>query len=370
VIAAATLTEALVAAALDGYEPDAARAAGGRALFDHLACLTAGRRVAPPGLGDAGAAALLDRDDVHWPSLTHPGAIVWPVLAATGADGELRWRAAHAGYEVTARLGRALGPAHRRHWHATTTAGTIGGAVAAAIALGADPVAAAGHATSLAGGSIVAVLERTGTAALHRDHAAATALRCARAAGIPATRDGLEHPQGLFAAMGGAPADPADLAARAGLTAAAERSALEEVRFRAHATNGFAQALVEAAAELAPIDPGAPVVVEAPAAAVALADDPAPQDAAAAWWSCQHAVAATLLGRDLEDVADRDVAALRARIALRPSADGVSRVSAGAARAERAEARPLTDADLVAKWNRLNPGAEPPLALLTDRRDG
>jgi 2-methylcitrate dehydratase PrpD len=364
VIAAATLTEALVAAALDGYEPETARTAGGRALFDHLACLTAGRRVAPAGLGDAGAAALLDRDDIHWPSLTHPGAIVWPVLAATGADGELRWRAAHAGYEVTARLGRALGPEHRRHWHTTTTAGTIGGAVAAAVALGADPVAAAGHATSLAGGSIVAVLERSGTRAIHRDHAAATALRCARAAAIPATRDGLEHPQGLFAAMGGSPAD---------LTAPAERTTLEELRFRAHATNGFAQALVEAARALAPADPGTDVRVEAPAAALALADEPAPRDPESAWWSCQHAVAVALLGRDLEDpatVADPVVAALRARIDLRASREGASTVVAGGRREERVEARPLTDADLVAKWHTLNPGDEPPLALLTDRSDG
>src|SRR5690606_21665088 len=114
------------------------------------------------------AAALHDRDDVHWPSLTHPGAVVWTVLRQAGAEGEERWRAAHAGYEVTCRLGRALGPDHRRHFHATTTAGTVGAAVAAALALGTDPVAAAGHAISLAGGSIVALLERSPTRLLHR----------------------------------------------------------------------------------------------------------------------------------------------------------------------------------------------------------
>jgi hypothetical protein len=361
-VTAGSLTEALVAASLAGYEPAAARVAGGRARFDHLACRTAGRRAAPAPLGDAAAAALADRDDVHWPSLTHPGSIVWPVLEATAAEGELRWRAAHAGYEVTTRLARALGAEHRRYWHATTTAGTVGGAVAAAIALGTDPVAAAGHATSLAGGSIVALLERSGTRFVHRDHAAETALRCARCAGIPATRAGLEHASGLFAAMGGA----AD-----GLTAAAERSALAETSFRAHATTGFAQALVEAAQALAPIDPGGAVVVEAPAAAVALADEPAPADPEAAWWSCQHAVAVALLGLDLEDPASRDdarVAALRDRIELRASANGSSAVSAGGARAERAAARALTDADLVAKWRTLNPGDEPPLALLTDWR--
>jgi 2-methylcitrate dehydratase PrpD len=363
-----TATAALVAAALDAYDAETARVAGGRALFDHLACLAAGRRVAPEALGDAGAAALTDRDDLHWPSLTHPGAIVWPVLAATGVGGEQRWRAAHAGYEVTARLGRALGAEHRRYWHATTTAGTIGGAVAAAVALGTDPVHAAGHATSVTGGSILALLERSGTRAVHRDHAAATALRCAQLAHIPATREGLEHPRGLFAAMGGSPD---------GLGAPAGRSALSETTFRAYATTGFAHALVEAARELAPLDPTAAgtadVVVEAPAAAVALADEPAPRDREAAWWSCQHAVAVSLLGLDLEDGATLDdprVAELRARIALRESPTGASGVTVDGVRAERTAASELTDDDLVAKWHTLNPGVEPPLALLgtTDRR--
>ncbi len=349
-----TLTEALVAAALDAYDEPRAARAGARALLDHLACLGAGRRVAPPGLGDAAAAALLDRDDVHLPSLTHPGAIVWPVLAHAGAEGEERWRAAHVGYEVTARLGRALGAEHRRHWHATTTAGAIGGAVAAALALGTDPVAAAGHATSVAGGSIVAVLERTGTRALHRDHAAATALRCARLAGaVDATRDGLEHPRGLFAAMGGAPD---------GLTDPAPLSALEEVAFRAHGTNGFAQALVEAAAEHAGSGGVGAVLVEAPPAAVALADDPAPADAEAAWWSLQHAVAATLLGFDpahARALRDTRVAALRTSIELRPGA--VSAVTVDGRRVERAAAAPLTDDDLLRKWHTLNPGVQPPI---------
>jgi len=349
------LTERLVAVALDACEPATARAAGGRALFDHLACRAAGRRVAPAGVGDAAAAALLDRDDLHWPSLTHPGAIVWTAVLAAGAEGDARWRAAAAGYEVTARLGRALGADHRRHFHATATAGTVGGAVAAAVALDADPVVAAGHAISVAGGSIVAILERSGTRALHRDHAADAALRCARATALPATRFGLEHPQGLFAAMGGSPdglLDPAP-------------PALAEVSFRRHATNGFCQALVEAAAELAGPPPEGPVEVEAPAAVLALASDPAPRDAESAWWSAQHAVAATLLGRDLGEPAlhaDPHVAALTARVRLRGGP--VARVTVDGRSAQRDAAAPLTDEDLVAKWRALNPGDPPPLELL------
>lgn len=351
----ATLTEQLVACSLDAYRPDEARRAGGRALFDHLACLRAGRRIAPAALGDAAAAVALDRDDVHWPSLTHPGAIVWTVVRETGAEGELRWRAAHAGYEVTARLGAALGRDHRRYWHATATAGTVGAAVAAALALGTDPVAAAGHAISVAGGSIVAMLERSGTRMLHRDHAVQTGLRCARlATDLGATRCGLEHPRGLFAAMGG---DASSLLEP-------RPAALTEVTFRRHATSGFAQALVEAAAELAPVE-DTDVLAEAPEAALAMAGNPEPRDAEEAWWSCEHAVAVTLLGLDLEDpsvVRDPRVAALRRRVRLRAGTS--ARVTAAGRSAERAAAAPLSDDDLVTKWHTLNPDAPPPLELL------
>lgn len=354
-----TLTGRLVASALDGYDAGDARRTGSRAMFNHLACLTAGRRQAPDVLGDAAAACWHDRDDVHWASLTHPGAIVWTVLRATGVDGELRWRAAHAGYEVTTRLGRALGGEHRRHWHATTTAGAVGGAVAAAVALDADPVAAAGHAISVAGGSIVALLERSPTRLLHRDHAVGTALRCAEIArSLPATRHGLEHERGMFAAMGGDP----DL-----LLAPVERPALADLAFRRHATSGFSQAVVEAAREHAPIAPDddAEIHVEVPEATLAMAADPAPLDAEAAWWSCQHAVAATLAGLDLEDatiVEDPRVVAVRQRI--RVTAGAVSAVTVAGRRTACASAAPLTDADLRAKWDAMNPGVAAPTELL------
>lgn len=330
--------------------------AGGRALFDHLACLTAGRQDAPKGLGDAGAAAALDRDDVHWPSLTHPGAAVWSALSELGADGPVRWHAAHVGYEVTARLGAALGGEHRRYWHVTTTAGTVGVAAAAAIALGNDPVVAAGHAVSVAGGSILCILQRTGTKLLHRDHAARTGLWCARAAGLDSARDGLEHSQGMFAAMGG---DAGRLFERG------ERPALSEVSFRAHATSGFSQALVEAAIELGPLEEPQPAIVDAPPATIALAGIERPMDMEEAWWSCRHAVAVSLLGLDLEDpslIDDRRVAAQRDQIELREAP--TSRVTVQGRSAERHRARRMGDEDLLAKWHSLNPDAAPPVELL------
>jgi 2-methylcitrate dehydratase PrpD len=352
---ATTLLDDLVGAALESYDAELARRAGGRALFDHLACLHAGRRVVPDGLGDAGAAALLDLDDIHWPSITHIGAIVWTVLRRIGVDRELRWRAAHAGYEVTARLGAALGSEHRRHWHATATAGTVGAAVAAAIALGSDPVNAAGHAVSVAGGSILCILERTPTRVVHRDHAADAALRCAGVASLAPAYDGLEHPQGMFAAMGGA-------AER--LLEPAGEPAIATVSFRRHWTSGFCQAAVEAAAELAPVHADCEVALELPAATVALATIAHPGDEEEAWWSCQHAVAVTLLGLELGGcpVDDPRVAALRERITVQVGER--SRVRVDGRIVERAMAAPLSDDDLRAKWRRLNPDEPAPEELL------
>ena len=202
-LAGMTALSDLIELARSSYDPGTARRSGGRALFDYLACRADGRRRVPAGIGDAGAAVAGDRDDLHWPSLTHPGAIVWSAVRAGGVpEGEL-WQAAHVGYEVTARLGIALGPEHRRYWHATTTAGTVGAAAAVAVATGRDAVRAAAHAVSVTGGSILCILERTATRMVHRDHAVATALRCAEAADLSAALDCLEHSQGLFAAMGG-----------------------------------------------------------------------------------------------------------------------------------------------------------------------
>jgi 2-methylcitrate dehydratase PrpD len=149
------------------------------------------------------------------------------------------------------------------------------------------------------------------------------------------------------------------------LLAPGERSALGEVSFRRHATSGFAQALVEAARELAPVEPDAHVDVEASEGAIALAGIAAPRDPEEAWWSCQHAVAVTLLGLDLEDAAlvtEPRVVALRDRVRLQ--AGPVSSVTVDGRRAERAAAAPLTDADLVAKWTAMNPDVAPPLELL------
>jgi 2-methylcitrate dehydratase PrpD len=84
-------------------------------------------------------------DDSHKQSKTHPGAVIIP--AALGAallqkkiSGKQLIASITAGYEVTLRIGKALGAGeHRlRGWHATATCGIFGAAAAASSLLGLD----------------------------------------------------------------------------------------------------------------------------------------------------------------------------------------------------------------------------------------
>lgn len=354
-----TLLRRLLDSAEASYDLSVSVRAARRARFDYLACAAAGAREAPAALGPAGRAAFGDLDDIHWPSMTHLGAIVWATAELAGAGDERLWLAAHMGYEIGGRLGLALGSEHRRYWHATATAGTVAAAVTAAFCIGADPVRAAAHALSVAGGSILCILEYTDTRVLHRDHAVASGLRCAELAELSAAEDTLEHPRGFIAATGGS---------AAGLDGPRPRTVLEEVSFRRHATSGFNQAAVDVASEFEPIDVAAQageILLDVPDATAALAGISNPRTAREAWWSCQHAVAATLLGRDLAVCAvdDSAVSSLRARIRLRGGSP-VTRLTLGGRVVERERADPLSDADLVAKWRRLVPDLDPPLEML------
>jgi hypothetical protein len=75
-------------------------------------------------------------------------------------------------------------------------------------------------------------------------------------------------------------------------------------------------------------------------------------------------VAVTLLGRSLSETGVDEPAVARLRERMQVSAGPVSRVTVDGRTAERERAQPLSDADLIAKWRRLNPELEPPMELL------
>ena len=96
----------------------------------------AGRRAFVIG----GLTHILETDDLHRTSVTHPGCVVVPaVVAAADADvatGADFLRAVLHGYEAMCRIGNAVGPTHYQIWHNTSTCGPFGSAMAAATLLG------------------------------------------------------------------------------------------------------------------------------------------------------------------------------------------------------------------------------------------
>lgn len=106
------------------------------------------KAVAPPAHADTGRKAfylgglshILEMDDLHRDSVTHPGSVVIPAAWAVAHDrdlgGKAFLRAVLAGYEASCRVGMSVGKKHYRVWHNTSTCGPFGAAFAAADLIG------------------------------------------------------------------------------------------------------------------------------------------------------------------------------------------------------------------------------------------
>ncbi|HET7690844.1 MAG TPA: MmgE/PrpD family protein [Nocardioidaceae bacterium] len=96
-------------------------------------------------LANAVAGHGFELDDVHLPSLNHPGVAVVPAALAVGelvgATGEDLVAAVALGYEVMCRVGRGLAPSYvsDRGFHPQGIVGPLGAAVAAAVLLELEP---------------------------------------------------------------------------------------------------------------------------------------------------------------------------------------------------------------------------------------
>jgi 2-methylcitrate dehydratase PrpD len=158
----------------------------------------------------------LDYDDVSVSATAHPSVAVLPaalaVAEARGASGRALIEAYVVGIEVLAKLGLAIGPEHyRRGWHATSTLGTLGAAMAAGRLLGLDAVRLANAlaiAASQAGG--IRANFGTMTKPFHAGHAARCGVHAARlaAGGVEGSPTALEGPAGFFAVFGFGAASP------------------------------------------------------------------------------------------------------------------------------------------------------------------
>lgn len=325
----------------------------------------------------AAAAHAIDRDDVHWDAVTHPGSVVWPVVLglSAGATGPQLLAAAVAGYEACVRMATFLGPQHRRWFHSTATAGTIGAATAAAMLLCPDDEALAnalGHAISVIGGSAQCLGEHSGTQVFHRSHAVRAGIAAARAAaeGLPATRLGLEGPGGLLAGP-----EPA----------VREREALLDDRLpaigttsvRLYATAGWNQAAVAAAAAQprSALRDCSELTVHVHPTAADVSSGPAAQGRDR-WWSLEWSVATALVTGDpqvspetpINDESSRErLARTLVVVGDEPSPLSAS-VSMSAAEGPAATttvscpsghyANPASAEQLAAKWSRMQPAGE------------
>jgi 2-methylcitrate dehydratase PrpD len=214
-----------------------------RAVIDWYAALLPGAVVAPAtllekalaeetGRGDARlalgrpatsrAAALINGtashtvevDDIFREAIFHPGAptiaAALAVAQARKASGEDFLRAVIVGYEISTRIGAAMGRAHYRHWHNTGTIGCFGAAAAAAELLGLDQErfahALATVATFTAGLQQAFRMDSM-SKPLHAGRAAEAGVTAALAAaeGVTGSLDVLEGEVGFGRAMGNGP---------------------------------------------------------------------------------------------------------------------------------------------------------------------
>ena len=186
-----------------------------RALGEELdrgeARLALGRRatVRAAALINATAAHTAEVDDIFRDGIYHPGA---PTIAAALALASSKnlLRSIVVGYEISTRIGAAMGRAHYKYWHNTGTIGCFGAAAAAAEALDLDASRFA-HAlatvATFSAGLQQAFRMDSMSKPLHAGHAAEAGVTAALAAreGVTGSLDVMEGEAGYGRAMGGDP---------------------------------------------------------------------------------------------------------------------------------------------------------------------
>ncbi len=159
------------------------------------------------GFLNGALAHVVQLDDLHVASSTHPGCTVVPSLLALGQDLPARkvLTALLHGYEAMTRIGKATGAGHNRTWHNVGTIGPFGAAMAAAELLSLDEdktVNALGNAGTQAAGFMEYLDKGADAIHLHAGRAAEAGLVAATLATVGFTGPAhiLESPKGLFAA--------------------------------------------------------------------------------------------------------------------------------------------------------------------------
>jgi len=248
-----------------------------------------------------GLTHILETDDLHRASVTHPGCVIVPVVLALGRNAKLSGNdlldAALHGFEAMCRVGMAVGRQHYKIWHNTATCGPYGSAMAAAALIHLD-IEKSVHALGNAGTQSAGLWQFLETGAmskhLHAGRAAEAGIVSAELAALDFTGPPaiLEGDRGFFAAtcpdanpdrMTIAPEDPWQLA---------------QTSIKPWPSCRHTHAVIEAALELHRKIDGrkiSRVHIETYQAALDLCDQPDPNSVYAAKFSLQHCAAISLL---------------------------------------------------------------------------
>ncbi|HWA41611.1 MAG TPA: MmgE/PrpD family protein [Hypericibacter adhaerens] len=267
------------------------------------------RAVAPPESGDTarrafylgGLAHILEMDDLHRQSVVHPGSVVIPAAWALAEERNLGGlaflKAVLAGYEACCRVGMAVGKAHYRIWHNTSTCGPFGSAMASAELIGLtedEAVWALGNAGTQSSGLWEFLAAGAMSKHLHTARAAESGVLAALLAkeGFTGSDRILEGEKGFFA---GLCPDPVPAAVTADPEAPWElvRTSIKPWPCCRH-THPTIDAAIALHGELKGAVP-ARITVGTYQAALDVCDRPQPEDPYSAKFSLQHCVAIALM---------------------------------------------------------------------------
>lgn len=153
---------------------------------------------------------VLEMDDIHRSSILHPGPVIIPAALAMAQVQKASIKdfleAVIWGYEITIRMGEAVGRSHYQYFHNTSSCAAIGAALSVSKVLklsDSETVWALGNAMSRTGGIWQMRNEKVLTKQWHNAQAALSGAHAALAArrGLSGPAFVLEGPQGVFAAM-------------------------------------------------------------------------------------------------------------------------------------------------------------------------
>ncbi len=274
-----------------------------------------------------GLTHILETDDLHRESVTHPGCVVVPAVLALANDTELSGTAVLTavlyGYEAMCRVGNAVGPTHYRVWHNTATCGPYGSAMAAATILELTEEQAM-HAMGNAGTQSSGLWEFLETGAmskhLHAGRGAESGVVAAQLAAVGFTGPPaiLEGSKGFFAAA--CPdADPDAVTANPDQPWQLTQTSIKPWPCCRH-THPVVDAALELHGKLNGKDIES-ILVETYQAALDVCDRPQPDNEYAAKFSLHHTVAAALTDGQIrfesfDEEARASLATMRQRVTV------------------------------------------------------